>query len=92
MGHRRGRTWWRRPQRENCSCGCGGPERALAIHLGQLDQDGVVMTRPRLEALDRLAGRRGRFQAQIGMEGAEFAPKNVALAKVRRDVENVHVS
>ena len=65
---------------------------ALAIHLGQLDQDGVVMTRPRREALDRLAGRRGRFQAQIGMEGAEFAPKNVALAKVRRDVENVHVS
>ena len=65
---------------------------ALAVHLAQIDQDGVVMTRARFETLDGLAGRRGRVQAQIGVEGAEFAPKSVGLAKVRRDVQDVHVS
>ncbi len=65
---------------------------ALAVHLGQIEQDGIVMARLRLEALDCLSGRPGTFHAQIGIDGAEFAPNNVGLASVSRDVENVHVS
>ena len=65
---------------------------ALAIQLGQLDQDGVVMTRPCLEALDCLMWRRGKFQTQIGVEDAEFAPESVGLTEFMGHVENVHIS
>ena len=64
----------------------------LAVHLGQIEQDGIVRARLRLEALDCLAGRPDTFHAQLGIDGAEFAPNNVGLASVSRDVENVHVS